>query len=106
MRLGEKLYKEYEAYHFAHLLECTEEAEYARFIQGLPHGFSCYKAFQFDDVYDILEKAHKEGKKVRLVNVPPEDQIYKLDNGIEITIPSHYDPDEADDDAYLQLAIE
>ena len=31
MRLGEKLYKEYEAYHKAHPMEHTPEAEYARF---------------------------------------------------------------------------
>ena len=75
------------------------------FIYGLPRGFSCFKAFQFKDVCEVLEKAHKERKKVTLVNVPPEDQIFKFDNGIEITIPSHYEPG-ADDDAYLQLSVE
>ena len=109
MRLGKKLCKEYEAYFNAHPMEPPPEAEYARFIYGLPHGMSCSAAFHYKDVYDILEKAHKDGKKV-VLKMPNLEPVSSSTNGIIVSVPAVDITDimenEDDWDSSLVLATE
>ena len=66
-------------------------------------------AFHYKDVYDILEKAHKEGKKV-VLKMPNLEPVSSSTNGIIVSVPpvdiTDIMENEDDWDSSLVLATE
>lgn len=100
-KTGKHLYEEYKDYYLNHSTEKTEAALYAKFIYGLPIGFSCFKAFHYDEVYAKLEEAERLGKKLTL-QLPKKLTTSSNDSPI-ISIPC--EEEFCDDEAFWEITL-